>query len=125
MLRMRFYLTRPQLSWGVSARTRCTLYLRMKAPCAAQSVVDRDRPLVHRPGLALESLGVAAHARQGPKISIESFGISGRDCSATPSAGGAPARAAGPRARAYVELVLRVESSGHATHRSRANVRCS
>jgi hypothetical protein len=41
---------------------------------------------------------MAVHARRGPEITIESFGISGRERSATTYGGGVPARAAGTRA---------------------------
>jgi len=51
MLRMRFYLTRSQLNWGVSARTRCTFGLRVKARSPAEASSCRTRCLSACPTL--------------------------------------------------------------------------
>jgi hypothetical protein len=78
---------------------------------------------VRQPDLGLVSLDVAAHARQGSWISIESLGISWRDRSNFTHGRRAPVPAARARARSQCELVPLAASLEHATYRSRANER--
>jgi len=89
---------RPQVNWGVSARTRCTLYLRRKAPPASKASSFRTAALVRQPDLALDSVEVAAHARRSPEIPIESLGIPWRDRSIPADASVSSARLTRARA---------------------------
>jgi hypothetical protein len=78
---------------------------------------------VRQPDLGLASLDVAAHTRQGSRISTESFGISWRDGSNFTHGRRAPARPARARARSQGELPPLAALLEHATCRSRANER--
>jgi hypothetical protein len=93
MLRMRFYLNRPQVSYALCGRDQATdwwmPYRRSARPPAG---IAADGFAESRPIHALDSLGVREHVRRSVEIAMQSLGI---------APAGAPAHARGhPTSRA-------------------------
>jgi len=92
MLRMRFYLTRPQLSWGVSPRTTDHFVVAARRSDSRPTLRRKEGVLVRRPGRRRPTRAAARRSRQRSVVSRRATDL---DTVVT-----YPQRAHAPRARA-------------------------